>query len=308
MKCQPSNTSRRRLSANARTTSANARTTEDTSSNSHGRHVEDNPGQFDRTDQCRFGAKDEVGAPILKPTGLQCCLSPKHCLQRCKGHLDKNHGWLQGIVQGNNRTALAPVYPEPLCRAIIKDIKNFLHNKSTVFNDHYKCERCAIRRAATDDLRHSFIPGECQHGRWPSGEAPKEKKKAAQEQKEQVDLRETFRKEALKNEKTNSGKISAHPDFAFNNEQLSIFKMVMVKLLDESIKGFEEAEKEKRELDYYHWLQDPTAMGWIKKIFQEYMTVQAVMSCLTPWSKPTPSPYLTLEQAPLRLLIRHSVP
>eukprot|EP00435_Cladocopium_sp_Y103_P061866 s1483_g23.t1 len=267
-------------------------------------HLEDNPGQVQRTDQCRFGAKDEVGNPILKPTGLQSCLALKHCLQRCKGHLAKKHGWLQGIVQGNNRTALASVYPEALCRAIIKDIKRFVSNKSTVFSDYYKCERCAMGRAATDDLRHSFIPGECRHGKWPEGEAPKDKKKAAQEQREQDDLWETFRNEALKNEKVNAGRISAHPDFAFNNEQLSSFKMVMVKLLDESIRGFEEAEKEKRELDYFHWLKDPTAMGWIKKAFQEYMKVQGVMSCLTPWSKPTPSPHLTLEQAPLRLLIQ----
>ena len=270
-------------------------------------HLEDNPGEIQRTDQCRFGACDEVQNPILKPTGLQSNLALRHCLRRCKGHMGKKHGWLQGQYQVAFRTTLAAIYPEALCRAIIKDIKRFISNKSTVFSDYYKCERCSLGRAATDDVRHSFIPGECRHGRWPAGEGPKDKKKAEQEQREQDDLWETFRKEAIKNEKVGAGKVAAHSDFAFDNEQLLIFKMVMVKLLDESIKEFELAEMEKREYEQTHWLQDPVALGWIKKVFKDYMNVQGVMSNLLPWSKPTPAPVLTLEQAPLRLLIQGSV-
>ena len=270
-------------------------------------HLEDNPGEKQRTDQCRFGACDEVENPILKPTGLQSSLALHHSLRRCKGHQGKKHGWLQGQFQGACRTTIAAIYPEALCRAIIKDVKRFISNKSTVFSDYYKCERCAMGRAATDDLRHSFIPGECRHGRWPTGEGPKDKKKAEQERREQDDLWETFRKEAIKNEKVGAGKVSAHSDFAFDNEQLLIFKMVMVKLLDESIKEFELAEMEKRDYEQTHWLQDPIALGWLKKVFKDYMNVQGVMSNLLPWSKPTPAPVLTLEQAPLRLLIQGSV-
>ena len=270
-------------------------------------HLEDNPGDIQRTDQCRFGACDEVQNPILKPTGLQSSLALRHSLRRCKGHMGKRHGWLQGQYQGACRTTLAAIYPEALCRAIIKDVKRFVSNKTTVFSDFYKCERCSLGRAATDDLRHTFIPGECRHGRWPEGEGPKDKKKAEQERREQDDLWETFRKEAIKNEKVGAGKVSAHSDFAFDNEQLLIFKMVMVKLLDESIKEFELAEMEKRDYEQNHWLQDPTALGWIKKVFKDYMDVKGVMSNLLPWSKPTPAPVLTLEQAPLRLLVQGSV-
>ena len=74
--------------------------------------LQENPGHADRTDQCRFGAQDEVGNPILKPTGLQSNLALKHCVKRCTGHLGQKHGWLQGAVQGVNRTTAAAVYPE----------------------------------------------------------------------------------------------------------------------------------------------------------------------------------------------------
>jgi len=136
-------------------------------------HLQENLGHADRTDQCRFGAQDEVGNPILKPTGLQGDLALKHCVKRCAGHLGQKHGWLQGAVQGVNRTTAAAVYPESLGKASVKDIKRFISNKSTVYNDYYKCERCALGRAATDE---------------PEGGNPRERKKAEKEQKEQDDL------------------------------------------------------------------------------------------------------------------------
>ena len=231
-------------------------------------HLQENLGHAHRTDQCRFGAQDEVGNPILKPTGLQGDLARKHCVKRCAGHLGQKHGWLQGAVQGVNRTTAAAVYPESLGKASVKNIKRFISNKSTVYNDYYKCERCALGRAATDDLRHSFVPGECRHGSWPEGGNPRERKKAEKEQKEQDDLFDLFRKESMKNDKIQKGKLSIHS--AFNNEQASIFKMIMVKLLEESIKGYEEADKEKKDLPEAQWLQDPVALGWLRKIFVDY--------------------------------------
>jgi len=99
----------------------------------------------------------------------------------------------------------------------------------------------------------------------------RERKKAEKEQKEQEDLFDLFRKESMKNDKIQKGKLSIHSDIAFNNEQASIFKMIMVKLLDESIKGYEEADKEKKNLPETQWLQDPVALGWLRKIFVDYM-------------------------------------
>ena len=253
-----------------------------------------------------FWRQRQIDNPILKPTGLQSNLALKHSIKRCNGHLGKKHGWLQGTVKGSNRTTIAAVYPECLAKAIVKDIKRFLSNKSTVFSDYYKCERCVHGRAATDEMRHTFIPGECRHGKWPDGENPRDLKKAEKEQQEKEDIFETFRRESLKNEKIQKGKLSIHADIAFNNEQASVFKMVMVKLLDEAIKGLEEADNKKEPLPEAHWLLDPTALGWLRKILSEVMDAKGALACLQPWSLPTPTPFLTMEEAPLRLIIKGS--
>ena len=64
-------------------------------------------------------------------------------------------------------------------------------------------------------MRHTFIPGECRHGKWPDGENPRDLKKAEKEQQEKEDIFETFRRESLKNEKIQKGKLSIHADIAF---------------------------------------------------------------------------------------------
>ena len=152
------------------------------------------------------------------------------------------------------------------------------------------------------------MPGECRYGKWwPEGEDPREKKKIAKEQQQQEDIFETFRREALKNEKVLQGKMSIHPDFAMNNEQTAIFKMCMVKLLSEALTSFEELDQNKLEHNYTHWLEGPTSMSWLKKIFLDYMVIEGVLASLQPWSKPTPDPVLALEKAPLRLLVRGGI-
>eukprot|EP00435_Cladocopium_sp_Y103_P017747 s172_g4.t1 len=122
--------------------------------------LQDLPGERHRTDQCRFKACDEEGNPILKPTGLHSDFLLKHSVARCHGHHGRKHGWLQGAVNGKNRTTMAAVYPEALCKALVKDVKKYLDFRKN-FHDYYKCERCAMGRAATADMEHSFLPGEC---------------------------------------------------------------------------------------------------------------------------------------------------
>jgi hypothetical protein len=138
-------------------------------------HLQDLPGERHRTDQCRFKACDEEGNPILKPTGLQSDFLLKHSIARCGGHHGRKHGWLQGAVGGKNRTTMAAVYPESMCKALVKDVKRFLDHRNT-FQDYYKCERCAMGRAATADMEHNFLPGECRYGKWPEGEDPRAQK------------------------------------------------------------------------------------------------------------------------------------
>ena len=239
-------------------------------------NLKDNSGDLQRTDQCRYKAMDELENPILKPTGLQSNIQLRYSINRCNGHLGRKHGWLQGTTMGHNRTTLAAVYPEALCRAIIKDVKRYINNKNCFVEAYYKCQRCAQGRAATPDVQHSFLPGECRYGKWPEGEDPREKKKIAKEQQQQEDIFETFRREALKNEKVLQGKMSIHPDFAMNNGQTAIFKMCMVKLLSEALASFEELDQNKLEHNYTHWLEDPTSMSWLKKIFLDYMVIEGV--------------------------------
>ena len=219
---------------------------------------------------------------------------------------DGRHGWLQGAVQGMNRTTLAAVYPESLCRSLVKDIKWYI-NHLNYYENFYKCERCAMGRAATSSMEHSFLPGECRYGKWPEGQDPREKKRLEKEQQEKDDIFETFRRESLKNPKVMQGRLSAHPSFSFNSEQTAVLKMALIKLLSESVDEFEAYDKRKHDHNYVHWLQDPTALSWLKNILKEYMIVEGAMACPQPWSTPTPNPQMTVEEAPLRLLLRGAV-
>eukprot|EP00435_Cladocopium_sp_Y103_P024430 s393_g6.t1 len=232
--------------------------------------LEDLPGERFRTDQCRHGARDEEGNQILKPTGLKSDFHLKHCISRCNGHHGRKHGWLQGAVSGMNRTTMASVYPEPLCRAIIRDIKKYLSYKNMV-EDYYKCQRCAMGRAATADMEHSFLPGECRYGKWPEGEGPRERKRLEREQQEKDNIFENFRKEALSNPKVMQGKLAAHPSISFDSEQTAILKMCLIKLLSTAVDEFDKLEKKKGDQNYVHWLEDPTALGWLQRIFKDYM-------------------------------------
>eukprot|EP00435_Cladocopium_sp_Y103_P007263 s3374_g2.t1 len=269
-------------------------------------HLADLPGECLRTDQCRFGAQDELNNPILKPTGLHSDFGLRHSIMRCVGHQGRRHGWLQGTTQGINRTTIAAVYPEAFCKALIKDFKRFI-NHSYNTDNYYKCQRCSMGRAATSDMEHSFLPGECRYGKWPAGEDPRERKRLEREQQEKDNIFDNFRKESLKNPKVMQGKLASHPSLSFDSEQTAVLKMCLIKLLSEAVEKFEAMEKKKGDQNYIHWLEDPTALGWLKRIFQDYMVVQGTMACLQPWSTPTPSPQLAVEEAPLRLLLRGNV-
>ena len=101
--------------------------------------------------------------------------------------------------------------------------------------------------------------------------------------------------------------MSIHADFALNNEQMSVLKMILVKLLQESIDEFEALGKEKKQRDYVHWLEDPTAFSWLKKVSQDYIDVKGISAQLQPWAKPMPTPVLQLQDAPVRDLLQSDV-
>eukprot|EP00435_Cladocopium_sp_Y103_P023123 s172_g5.t1 len=104
------------------------------------------------------------------------------------------------------------------------------------------------------------------------------------------------------------GRLSAHPSFSFNREQTAILKMCLIKLLSEAVDKFDVFDKKKaKDQTDVHWLEDPTALGWLRNVLKKHMDVQGVIACLQPWSTPTPEPQLTVDAAPLRLLMRGSV-
>ena len=124
-------------------------------------------------------------------------------------------------------------------------------------------------RAATADMERSFLPGKCRHGKWPEGEGPKERKRLEREQQEQDNIFENFRKESLKNPKVMQGKLSVHPSISFG-EQSAVLKMCLIKLLS-GVR--QDGEEEGGRPELLHWLEDPTALGWVQRIFKDYMKV-----------------------------------
>ena len=128
--------------------------------------------------------------------------------------------------------------------ALVKDVKRFLDYRNTS-QGYYKCERCAMGRAATADMEHNFLPGECRYGKWPEGEDPRERKRLEREQQQKDDIFDSLRKEALKNEKVMQGRLAAHPSLSFNSEQTAILKMCLIKLLSEAV-DFDVLEKRPR--------------------------------------------------------------
>ena len=158
----------------------------------------DLPGERQRTDQCQFGATNEEDAPILKPTGLLSNRTLQRSILRCSGH-GRPHGWLQGQVNGKNRTTMASVYPRKFCQALIKDIKKVINFVSSIY---WECERCQMGQFAPRHMEHSLIPGQCRHGRWPDDDPRSQKSKAAKKEENLLDI---FKREALTNRKIAQG-------------------------------------------------------------------------------------------------------
>ena len=74
------------------------------------------------------------------------------------------------------------------------------------------------------------------------------------------------------------GRLAAHPSLSFNSEQTAILKMCLIKLLSEAVDKFDVLEKRKaKDQNYVHWLEDPSALGWLRNVFKEYLDVQGAI-------------------------------
>ncbi|CAK9042305.1 Integrase catalytic domain-containing protein [Durusdinium trenchii] len=223
--------------------------------------LHDMPGHPQRTDQCQFGAEDEEHRPILKPTGLLSDAPLHHVLRRCGGHAGP-HGWLQGQVQGKNRTTLAAVYPKKFCNALLKDIRKW---STTMTQTYYECPKCKEGRWSIEE--HTLIPGQCRHGKWPEGFGPKGKIPVP-------DLVADFKQEALNNKKVQKAPLGTLPNFDMDQEQVALFKYCMITILKDSADDFESQEKSgKKEVDYARWSTNPVILSWLRKVLEDKMTV-----------------------------------
>ena len=268
----------------------------------------DLPGRCTRTDQCRYGAADEDGCPILKPTGFQSNFELRYSSGLCRGHGGQRHAWLQGQQQGVNRTALAAVYPERLCRSIIKDIKLFLDRQtnlhvSLIENIYYECPKCKMGRSAPKGEEHTYVPGECRYGRWPEGERPtiKQKMEATDPDRGKTPG-QRFRDDAARNTRIRETKLSTIGSLPLNEEHSQVLKHALYVFVVQAVKYMEDHDG-----IYYHWLEDQVILQWLKSIFSPIMNVRGVCAHVQPWTKPTPTPTIRIESGYLRLMMRGDI-
>ena len=274
----------------------------------------DLPGHCSRTDQCRYGAADEEGRPILKATGLDSNFELRYSCSLCRGHGGKPHAWLQGQVQGVNRTAIAAMYPERLCKSIARDIKLFCqrlqlflehdHGADQEKEDYYTCPRCKMGRLARDYEQHTFMPGECRYGKWPEDQKPKTIKQQVEERHPDHGKSPTqlFRDDAMRNTRLRQAKINSIPELPLDEEHSQILKHALMKILNAALKHIEENKDA-----YFHWLEDPVITHWIKTIFKPFMKVNGICTHIQPWKKPIPTPVLRIEDGHLRLMLRGNI-
>ena len=273
-----------------------------------------------RTDQCCFGAQDEQGRPIMKPTGLQANFSLRQSSRRCQGHA-QGHGQLQSSYQGVSRTASAAVYPHLLCRAIVKDIMKYISSgrSSTMISFFgYKCEKCALGRNAPPGLEHTFIPKECRHASKfkepeassapassssaPSGVNPGLPVRAVVNTP-MPQLLEEYQQKAMKSKNLDQIRIQFPDTFPELPAVHSVMlKQLLTDLISDSVNILSEHKGQ-----HNHWSQDPLHLALLRKILGKMMLVRGVCVSLHAEVYPQPMPFLRTESAPLRMIIRGDV-
>ena len=255
-----------------------------------------------RTDQCAFGAVDELRKPVLKATGIEANFKLRLSLRRCNGHNGMPHAPLQGQHQGKNRTAMAAVYPTRFCKALIQDIIQWFQKRNTLhmrlvdsWTYHqvlYKCERCKFGRAATADMEHSFIPGECRHGRMfkePSA-APSAASSPTAD----------FQRGIRAHGGMSQVEIQVPDSMEFTAEDKLYLKGLLCQLVNDSMTIFDEVT----DGNYSRWIEDPILMTIVRSCLRKILYVHGVYIILHPFAKAFPEPKLRAELCPLRLICR----
>ncbi len=264
-------------------------------------HLKELPADIHRTDQCRFGAQDELENPILKPTGLQGDLQLLASVQRCKGHLGKRHGWLQ--VDWRKQPQNSGIC---LSRSVVSiDCKGHQEvcsrrSSSTCKNDRRRSEDLLHMPQMCNGQSGNIRPGALFHP-W------------RVQAWNLASCRITCGEEVGEARQRHDGGVQEQGSFESQGagEQIGSAREFHLQFGrsfgTETMMKFQELESDKIEHNYTHWLQDATTKAWLSRIFKEDLAVRGVLASVQPWSKPMSAPHLTVDQAPLRILISGSV-
>ena len=118
--------------------------------------------------QCRHGAVDDGGLPILKNTIWEGNIKLRETAKRCSGHGLMPHAALEG-----RKVTKTSVYPARQCTALVKDFCRFIRthvipkreqqpeqktlNPSKVDHTFWSCPKCKHG----GDRQHTRVPGSC---------------------------------------------------------------------------------------------------------------------------------------------------
>ncbi|CAK9100559.1 1-alkyl-2-acetylglycerophosphocholine esterase [Durusdinium trenchii] len=267
-----------------------------------------------RVDQCMHGAQDEHGYPIMKPTGFGSNIRWKHTGLRCGGHCGVPHTQLKGTgPSGLTRTSMSAVYPKGMCQRMKQDIIQYLaymnllklrtwpHDAYAVTLGHYyDCVRCQLGRHCPRNIEHTLVPGQCRHGRWPSEENPRRKKKLEAE----MDAMKKWKQEA-EAELYEGVEIKNFTSKALSVPTTHMLKKLLLETINATMGVFNEAAR--RKIDYVHWLDNPMLMSLFKEFFKDLIQVKGVKIELRPFHLASAEPKLPLTSSYLRMQVRGNV-
>ncbi|CAK9078864.1 1-alkyl-2-acetylglycerophosphocholine esterase [Durusdinium trenchii] len=239
-----------------------------------------------RVDQCMHGAQDEHGYPIMKPTGFGSNLRWKHTGLRCGG--PRCQRMKQDIIQY-------------LSYMNLLKLKTWPQDAYAVTLGHYyDCVRCQLGRHCPRNIEHTLVPGQCRHGRWPSEENPRRKKKLEAE----MDAMKKWKQEA-EAELYEGVEIKNLTSKALSVPTTHMLKKLLLETINATMGVFNEAAR--RKIDYVHWLDNPMLMSLFKEFFKDLIQVKGVKIELRPFHLASAEPKLPLTSSYLRMQVRGNV-
>ena len=165
---------------------------------------------------------------------------------------------------------------------------------------YYDCVRCQLGRHCPRNIEHTLVPGQCRHGRWPSEENPRRKKKLEAE----MDAMKKWKQEA-EAELYEGVEIKNLTSKALSVPTTHMLKKLLLETINATMGVFNEAAR--RKIDYVHWLDNPMLMSLFKEFFKDLIQVKGVKIELRPFHLASAEPKLPLTSSYLRMQVRGNV-